>query len=789
MREAPGRPGIPPSWTTSAKIGVGTAMSKDSKTWFTLSHGILNEIYWPRIDIANLRDFGFIVTGDNFFSEERRHTVHDYETLGKGIPAYLLTNTCKEGRFKIEKKIIVDPKRDVILQEVTFTPLIGTLSDYRLYALAAPHLANGGMGNNAFSGDYKGIPMLFATKNNGPALAIAANVPFLKTSVGYVGVSDGWQELSKNFELKNEYDSAPEGNIALTGEIDLAACKGKFVIALGLGHRLEEAGIQVRASLFRGFDAALEEYINGWRTVQSQAVDLSHVDNVAGSIFRISIAVLKTHQGKQFTGSLIASLSIPWGTHRGDHDLGGYHLIWPRDQVETADAFLAVNDLESAKQILIFLLSTQEADGHWPQNMWDDGKSYWSKVQLDETALPIFLAGQLKKANYLKRLNPYMMVKKGVSYLLNNGPITEQDRWEEAHGLTPYTLAVLISSFLIAADFCEDEDDTVCSEYIREAADWWNYCIERWLYVKDTPLSKQIGVEGYYIRINPSCSAIESPINLKVTIANRPMHEAVYPAWYIISCDALALVRFGLRDAKDPKILNTIKVIDAVLKTETPRGPVWHRYNEDGYGEKPDGSAFDGTGIGRGWPLLTGERAHYEIAAGNLDRARELLRIMASMAGTGGLFPEQVWDQGDIPEHALFKGHSTGAAKPLVWTHSEYIRLLRSLQDEKVFSTPIQTTERYLKKKVKPKVALWQLKAQFSSIPKGLKLRIQLPHASRLKFSKDGWKTHEEVDLKPNGFGGWYKDFEMPSQFEFTIFWLDENRWEEKNYSIGVDDK
>ena len=86
---APGKPGIEPRWTSSAKIGVGTAMSGFCNVWFTISHGIINEVYYPRLDIANTRDFGLIVTdGGSYFSEEKRHAIHDYATVEEGIPAY-----------------------------------------------------------------------------------------------------------------------------------------------------------------------------------------------------------------------------------------------------------------------------------------------------------------------------------------------------------------------------------------------------------------------------------------------------------------------------------------------------------------------------------------------------------------------------------------------------------------------------------------------------------------------------------------------------------------------------
>ncbi len=86
---APGRPGIAPRWSSSAKTGVGTAFNLRSQVWFTHSHGILNEIYFSCVDWACLRDMGSIVTdGETFFSEEKRHTETQVEYLAIGVPAY-----------------------------------------------------------------------------------------------------------------------------------------------------------------------------------------------------------------------------------------------------------------------------------------------------------------------------------------------------------------------------------------------------------------------------------------------------------------------------------------------------------------------------------------------------------------------------------------------------------------------------------------------------------------------------------------------------------------------------
>ena len=146
---------------------------------------------------------------------------------------------------------------------------------------------------------------------------------------------------------------------------------------------------------------------------------------------------------------MIASLSIPWGFNKGDEDLGGYHLVWPRDLVETAVGFLAAGATLDALRVLRYLESTQEADGHWAQNMWLDGRPYWGGLQMDEAAFPILLVDMLRReARFaLSDMNRWWdMVSRAAGFLVRNGPVTQQDRWEEDAGYSPFTLAVEVSS-------------------------------------------------------------------------------------------------------------------------------------------------------------------------------------------------------------------------------------------------------------------------------------------------------------------------------------------------------
>ena len=797
---APGWPGIPARWTTSAKGGVGTAHNPLSKVWFTLSHGILDEIYYSRIDWACTRDLGLIVTdGHAYFSEEKRHAQSQLGYLAQGVPAFRLNNRAVDGRYRIEKEILSDPERNVVLQRTRFVPLQGTLADYRLYVLLAPHLGNHGANNSGWVGDSKGVPVLYAEREGLAALALLSSVGWRARTVGYVGVSDGWQDLVAHKQLTWFYNRAENGNIALTGEIDLVGCGGEFVLALGFDQHAFAAAHHARISLLKGFTAAATQYIAEWQTWQATLLDLdksAQAKDATIDLYRTSTAVLHTHEDKHFRGGLIASLSIPWGDSKGDDDLGGYHLVWTRDLVESVGGLLAAGAQDEVQRVLRYLITTQEADGHWPQNMWLDGTAYWGGVQLDEAAFPILLVGYAQREGLLDQADVHEiwpMVRRAAAFVARTGPVTEQDRWEEDGGYSPFTLAVAISALLVAADISEQAGEAAVAPYLRETADHWNSNIERWTYATDTDLAHTYQVDGYYVRIGADDDSEElAPTAGWVVLKNRPMNYSNARAAQIVSPDALALVRFGLRAAHDRRILNTLKVIDGELKVELPAGPAWYRYNEDGYGEHEDGSAFDGTGIGRAWPLLVGERAHYAIAAGNLAEAQRLLVAFEGFANPGGLFPEQVWDADDLPDHELFGGKATGSAMPLVWAHAEYVKLRRSLRDGRVFDLPAQTVARYQVQQILSPFTVWRFNHKCRTMTAGTTLRIDLLVSATVHWSTDGWQTVQVTRTHDTGLGLHVADLTTvaiapESQIVFTFFWTENNRWEGTDFMVRVE--
>ena len=276
-----------------------------------------------------------------------------------------------------------------------------------------------------------------------------------------------------------------------------------------------------------------------------------------------------------------------------------------------------------------------------------------------------------------------------------------------------------------------------------------------------------------------------------ILIRNREKGVAVQSAESIVSPDALALVRFGLRAPDDPRILDTIRVIDHVLRKDVPQGQLWYRYNNDGYGEHEDGAPFDGTGRGRLWPLLAGERAHYELAAGNRKGAEALLATVEKSASDGGMLPEQTWDAPDIPERELYFGRPAGSAMPLAWAHAEHVKLLRSLQDRSVFDMPPQTVARYVKTQTPSPLRIWRFNNKLSYMPQGKKLRVELGARATIHWSVDGWAVTTDTPTQKTAFNSHFADLDVSTvkngqHVVFTFFWPDSQKWEGENFDVEI---
>src|SRR5208283_3621251 len=655
----------PPRWTRSAKDAVCTAYSSVSHLWFTTSAGVVNEIYFPTIDQPQVRDLQFLITdGETFFHEERRNldsTTEYLDATGLGVR---IVSHSPDGRYHLFKEVITDPHLPTLLINTRLEGDAELLKKLHLYVLLAPHLCVGGWGNNGYLTSMVGHEFLSANKN-GVWLALAASEPFLRSSCGYVGNTDGWQDIRANFKMDYEFAAALDGNIALTAEIDLRKSYA-FTLGLGFGRELNRAVTTLYQSLASPFPEHRARFLEQWERACRHIMPLEKFSGDGGVLYHRGAELLLAHEDKSYPGALIASLSIPWGEAKSDEDLGGYHLVWTRDMVNSVSGLAASGEITTALRALIYLACAQRPDGGFPQNFWIDGRPYWNGIQLDEVSFPIMLAWRMHKQGALKDFDPYPMVLRAAHFLVDNGPPTPQERWEENAGYSPSTLAANITGLICAACFARDRGDLVTAQFLE-------------------------------------------------------------------------LVRYGIRKAGDSLMEDSLRVIDAVLKTDFPAGPCWRRYTHDGYGQRDDGGPFMGWGRGRPWPLLTGERGHYELAAGR--DPKPYLQAMERFANSTQLLPEQIWDQPDNRRRLLKYGGQTGSATPLMWAHAEYIKLLRSASDGRVFDMIDEVEDRYLKLGRKPsRLRVWKSNRRARSVSPGDRLRVQATGGFTLHWSNDEWQ-------------------------------------------------
>jgi glucoamylase len=791
-----GAPGLEPRWTSSEKDAVSTAYSASSRVWFTVSHGTLNEIYYPTIDRPQTRDMELLFSdGETFVHEEKRHFDYDFHYIDGSAPAVRVVSKEQRGRSTVTKEFVCDPHHPVVLMNVKITGDEDFLSRLKCYALLAPHLNGGGAGNSARSIDVAGDRCILAWKGE-TSLAMGASCGFSRSSCGYVGSSDGYQDLCQNLRMNWQFGQALDGNIAIMGEIDLAMHR-EFTIAISFGDGHHAAIAQMMQTLATPYEEHRDRFLVQWSR-SSMPVRLATVAADGGTLMRISQNVLLTHEDKTYSGAFIASASIPWGASKGDSDLGGYHLVWTRDMVQTATALLACGRTDTALRALVYLACTQRPDGSFAQNFWIDGTPYWSGIQLDEVAFPIILAWRLWKEDGLGNFDVFPFVARAAAFLVRYAPVTQQERWEEAAGYSPSTLAAVISALICAADISRHHQSLELASYLESFADWIESHLDEWTTTSDGVLLP--GVKRHYMRIRPPAPG-EPFYNDQIGpdmihINNRePGERTEFEAREVIDAGFLELVRYGVRRADDPLIVDSLKVVDHCLKIETPLGNSWRRYNHDGYGQKKDGGPYDGSGQGRAWPILTGERGHYELCAGN--DYTPYIRAIEQFRSVGGMLPEQVWDYEDIPSKGMFLGRPAGSAQPLVWAHAEYLKLLRSAADGRVFDRIRIVEERYAvapeKRTFTNHMEIFETGRPVSTIFSGYTLRIVDREHFRVVYTFDNWATTQILESHFVGYPGSFVDIPTAAgqtgNIIFTLAWPVENqqdRWLGRNIDVAV---
>jgi glucan 1,4-alpha-glucosidase len=730
---APGGPGALSYFDLARKDCLGTARNTTSKVWFTLANGVLSDVYYPTIDNTNVNTLQYVVTdGSSFTDLQTRDTTYTVQPLGSSGLDCAVTTTAKSGKYRIITDYLTDSARNTVVMQVHFEPLVGDLSTYKLYVRYDPTInGNGGGGSGDGGGDTgtidtstgHNVPMAFDTvtrsnaANRGYAVpvysALDASSPFMQVSNGFVGTaSDGLVQLDASHSLTTTYTQANDGNLVQTAQADISH-GGQLTLALGFGTKQADAVSSAEGSLSAQFSQLIKSYEAGWAAYDAGLIaPPSHFSGVSGSQWHqlvaeyyLSANVVKSSEDKTFLGAIVASLASPWGqaVSAGDPNntyFGSYREVFARDLYEAWTGLVLDGDLVTARNAVKFLFNNQQqADGSMPRNSLLNGKPAPDtfNTQLDEVSYPIIMAYQLGMTDAGLYQNH---IKLAANFVISHGPSFGPERWEEQGGYSPSTISAEIAGLVAAADIANVNGDTQSAHVWLGVADDWQRSIEGWTVTTTGSLASH----PYFIRLSktgdPNAAISYNLGNGGPTLDQRTVIDAGF----------LELVRLGLKAANDTAVTESLPVVDATIKTNTPSGPGWHRYNGDGYGDgASDGHPWapSGKGTGHPWPLLTEERGEYSLDSGDVSTAVSLLATMQNFASGVGLIPEQDWElpnlapspYGTDPTVASIgfqDGHPAGSAAPLTWSAGVYVRLLRDIVANKLLEQPADTYSRYV---------------------------------------------------------------------------------------------
>src|SRR5215213_7283039 len=494
---APGAPGDPAVWTPADKDGFGTSKTATSKVWYTLNNGELTEVYYPNLGTPSVRDLQFIVSdGKTFADLETEATTQHVQLVDNRALEYRQIDTDKDGKYRITKTYVTDPDRSSVLVDVTFESLTG--EPYQLYAIYDPALNNSGDDDTA-------------TSRNGQLLADDGKVSsallgapgFQEVSSGYLGASDGWKDLQRDYMMDWHYDSASTpGNVVQTARTTLTGLPGSQHLTLSLGFGAKSSGARstAQASLTAGFPGVAQGYEAGWHqyldALEPAPASVGSSGGLQRTTYDVSAMTLAAHEDKTYRGAYIASPSMPWVWGTGlENPSAAYHLVWSRDLYQIATALLADGNRAGAQRALTYLFERQQKqDGSFPQNSTVDGTEKWTNTQLDEVAFPIVLAWQLGRTDgttYRSHIKP------AAEYVVANGPQTSQERWENQGGYSPATIASEIAGLVCAADIARaNRDPSTANKYLKTADDW-QAKVDSWTATTNGPYSPQ----PYYLRL------------------------------------------------------------------------------------------------------------------------------------------------------------------------------------------------------------------------------------------------------------------------------------------------
>lgn len=426
-------------------------------------------------------------------------------------------------------------------------------------------------------------------------------------------------------------------------------------------------------------DLSPERFINRtsnyWKLwVNKEGFNYADLPEEIVRLYKRSLLVIRTQIDNN--GAIIAANDTDIAVFARDT----YSYMWPRDGALVAYALDKAGYLNTTERFFSFCCDVIKNNGYFlhkynPNGTLASSWHPWIKdnhpvlpIQEDETALVVWSLWQhYRKWRDLEAIRPFFgpLVIRTADFMLhyrdaNLGlPHASYDLWEERHGILTFTTAAVIAALDAAANLAELFGEYEKSDSYKDGAKTMKEAMSKHLYSDK---------HKRFVRM----------INIK---PDGKIEEDL-----VIDASMYAVFAFGVYEADDEKVVNTMQAIRDHLWIKTDVGGV-ARYQNDYYHQV----SKDIENVpGNPWFICTLWLAQYYIARAKnqkqLKEALEIFKWVESHALKSGVLAEQVDPHNNNPL----------SVSPLTWSHAtvvmcitEYLEKLEKLKLCKECGQPV----------------------------------------------------------------------------------------------------
>ena len=463
-------------------------------------------------------------------------------------------------------------------------------------------------------------------------------------------------------------DGKLEGNPVVQGSVDSAlgftvrvpsngGRKIDYWICAGKDYRsVSRLNNMIRGHGLEHFTRRTGNYWKAW--INKESVNFASLPASLARLYKRSLLVLTTNVDKG--GAVIAATDSDVARFIA-RDTYGY--MWPRDGAFSVYALdmagyqgitrrffeFCSGIISRGKESLGgYFLHKYNPDGSLGSSWhpWVDGREKILPIQEDSTGLVIWALWahfeKYRDIEFLVRLYEPLILRGGdflSSYRddVTGLPLPSYDLWEEKWGVHTFTAAAVYAGITAAARFAEFFRDSKRKRIYERAAQQLKAAMDRYLYSRE---------HGRFLK----------------TIL--PREDGSFEIDTAVDASAFAPFYFGVFDAKDKRVVNTMLSIAEHLRIKTPVGGI-ARYEGDNYYRDSGGVP------GNPWFICTLWLAQWYIAkaekAEDLAEAALILRWTAERARPSGILSEQL---------DPYTGGQLSVA-PLTWSHATFVTAVR----------------------------------------------------------------------------------------------------------------